>query len=78
MEEKNEKMSFEASLARLEEIVAELERGSLELERSLTLFEEGVTLVKRCEGELDAAIKKVKLLTEDGESDFDPAAEVGM
>ncbi len=78
MEEKNEKMSFEASLSRLEEIVAELERGSLELERSLTLFEEGVTLVKRCEGELDAAIKKVKLLTEDGESDFNPAAEVGM
>lgn len=78
MKEKNEKMSFEASLTRLEEIVAELERGSSELEKSLALFEEGVTLVKKCEGELDAAIKKVKLLTEDGESDFDPAAEVGM
>ena len=73
-----EKMTFEAALGRLEEIVKQMESGSVPLDKSLALFEEGVSLVKFCTGELDAAEQKVKKLTKgaDGEvtsSDFNKA-----
>ena len=57
-----EKMTFEAALARLEEIVKQMESGSAPLDKSLALFEEGVSLVKFCTGELDSAEQKVKIL----------------
>ena len=41
-----EKLTFEAAIARLEEIVRALESGSAPLDESLALFEEGVGLVK--------------------------------
>ncbi len=70
-----EKTTFEAALARLEEIVKQMESGTAPLDKSLALFEEGVKLVKFCTGELDTAEQKVKKLTKgaDGEvtsSDF--------
>ena len=51
----NKSASFEASLARLQEIVAELERENVELERSVALYREGRELVTRCEGLLKSA-----------------------
>lgn len=65
---KENEMSFEAAMARLEEIVKLLESGSAPLDQSLALFEEGVALVKLCNSRLDAAEQKVKILTraEDG------------
>lgn len=64
-----EKMTFEAALARLEEIVRQMEGGQAPLDKSLSLFEEGVSLVKFCTGELDNAEQRVKILqkNEDGE-----------
>ena len=56
-------VTFEAAIARLEEIVRALESGSAPLDESLTLFEEGVALVKLCNARLDTAEQKVKLLT---------------
>ena len=41
-------MTFEAAMARLEEIVRALEGGSAGLDASLGLFEEGISLVKLC------------------------------
>ncbi|MBQ2545368.1 MAG: exodeoxyribonuclease VII small subunit [Clostridia bacterium] len=61
--EKLESMTFEAAIARLEEIVRTLESGSAPLDESLTLFEEGVSLVKLCNARLDTAEQKVKLLS---------------
>ncbi len=61
--EKLEGMTFEAAIARLEEIVRTLESGSAPLDESLTLFEEGVSLVKLCNARLDTAEQKVKLLS---------------
>ena len=56
-------MTFEASMARLEEIVKKMERGDVPLEESLTLFEEGTSLVKTCSKLLDEAeMKIVKLM----------------
>lgn len=68
MENKMENMTFEAAMARLEEIVRTLEGGNAPLDVSLTLFEEGVALVKLCNSSLDTAEQKVKILTasEDG------------
>ena len=60
---KENEMTFEAAMARLEEIVQMLEGGSAPLDQSLTLFEEGVALVKLCSSRLDAAEQKVKILT---------------
>ena len=64
--DKLENMTFEAAMARLEEIVRMLESGNAPLDVSLTLFEEGVALVKLCNSKLDAAEQKVKILTDAG------------
>lgn len=53
------KLSFEQSLARLDEIVRHLEKGDLPLKESLTLFEEGTTLIKNCGTMLDEAEQQV-------------------
>ena len=50
---------FEASLKRLEEIVAALEKGDATLSDSMKLFEEGSGLVRRCSELLDAAEQQV-------------------
>ena len=53
---------FEAILSRLQEVVAELERGDLPLERSLSLFEEGIRLVRQGGSRLDHAESRVEEL----------------
>ena len=55
------KMSFEEKLARLEEIVALLEKGDAALAASLSLFEEGTKLANACTAELDKAGLTVRL-----------------
>lgn len=60
-------MKFEEALARLDEIVAEMESGKAELDSLLALFEEGVSLVKFCNASLDGAERKVRLVKETGE-----------
>lgn len=55
--------SFEDNLARLEEIVSQLERGDAKLADSLKLFEEGTKLVSSCGKMLDEAEQKVVRLT---------------
>ena len=61
-----EKASFEGKIKRLEEIVGKIESSDIELEDSIKLFEEGITLSKECQGALDDAEKKVKVLVSDG------------
>jgi exodeoxyribonuclease VII small subunit len=53
---------FEECLARLEQIVEQLERGDIPLEQSLKLFEEGMTLSNACRKELQDAEGKVEIL----------------
>lgn len=64
------KKTFEENMARLEEIVARLEKGDAALGDSMTLFEEGTKLVNLCRKELDTAEQKVVKLSKgaDGES----------
>lgn len=53
------KLTFEESLARLDEIVKALERGDRPLEEALSLFEEGTKLIRSCGKVLDEAEQKV-------------------
>ena len=66
----DENMTFEAAMARLEEIVRLLESGNAPLDVSLSLYEEGVALVRLCNTRLDNAEQRVKILsfTENGEA----------
>ena len=52
--------TFEASMARLEQIVRAMERGDVALEESLKLFQEGTELVSNCQKLLDEAELQVK------------------
>ncbi len=56
---------FEAALARLEEIVKELEQGDLPIEQSLKLFEEGIKLARLCNKRLEEAERRVEILLKD-------------
>ena len=58
---------FETALARLEDIVTELEKGDLPLEQSLKLFEEGIRLSQVCNKRLEDAEGKVEMLMKDKE-----------
>ena len=55
----SKKLSFEESLAKLEEIVRHLEKGDMPLGESLKLFEEGTSLLASCNKMLDDAEQKV-------------------
>jgi exodeoxyribonuclease VII small subunit len=75
--------NFESSLASLEKIVRELERGDLPLERSLELFEEGVRLSRECQERLNQAERRIEVLLHDGEgrpivSAFDESADISL
>jgi exodeoxyribonuclease VII small subunit len=56
----NKSASFEASLARLTEIVTELEGDQVDLARSVELYGEGRKLVARCEELLGVAEKALR------------------
>ena len=56
-------MTFEAALARLEEIVRALENGRSRLEDSLALYEEGIALIRICNERLDGAELKIRQLS---------------
>ena len=64
MATKKNKETFEDLFRRLEETVTKLEEGGLPLERSLALYEEGMTLARRCQETLDAAEVRIRQLRE--------------
>ena len=59
---KENTMSFEQSLARLDEIIAMLEKDNVPLDDLMKLYEEGVGLLRNCNEQLDSAEQKVKIL----------------
>ena len=78
---KSQSQCFEASVARLDEIVQKMECGDVPLEDALKLFEEGTQLVASCTKLLDEAELKVVRLTKgaDGtpeETEFNDDAEL--
>ena len=53
-------LSFEAALARLEEIVRALEKGEAPLDRSIELYQEGDRLKHHCEARLKDAQARIE------------------
>ena len=60
---KEESITLEAAMTRLEAVVRALEDGKTSLEESMKLYEEVVALVRVCSGKLDEAERRVKVLT---------------
>ena len=56
------RIQFEESMARLEEILAELESGDGSLDELLKLYTEGVELIRSCNEQLEKAEQRVKML----------------
>jgi exodeoxyribonuclease VII small subunit len=65
---------FEAALAELDALVKKLEDGDLSLEQSLALYERGVQLSRFCHAQLEAAERRIEILTERGELKAAPAS----
>ena len=71
MANKKDELSFEKALARLEEILKNLDSGSAPLDESLGMFEEGIKLIKLCNSKLDNAEQKIKILVRNQEGEYD-------
>lgn len=63
-----EELSFEDSLAKLEEIVNKLENGDVPLDDAIDEFNNAMKLVKICNDKLNAAEESIaKIVQENGE-----------
>ena len=58
-------MTFEAAMAELEQVVAELEKGDVALEKSIDLYSRGAALKAHCEKKLAQAEEKVAAISLD-------------
>ncbi|HAD81996.1 MAG: exodeoxyribonuclease VII small subunit [Candidatus Edwardsbacteria bacterium RIFOXYD12_FULL_50_11] len=56
---------FEKALARIEQIVDQMESGEIELDQALTLYQEGMELMARCQATLEETQNKIKKITRD-------------
>jgi len=63
-------MSYETDLARIENIVGELERSEIPLDDALRLFEEGIERLRTASSALMQAEARVRKLIEDTEGGF--------
>ena len=59
-----EDINFEAAMAELEKLVAQMEDGDLSLDDSLKAFERGVMLTRQCQQALSRAELRVQALTD--------------
>jgi exodeoxyribonuclease VII small subunit len=55
-------LHFEKSIAELEEIVKQLEKGELPLEDCLKYYEKGINLARKCQEVLTQAEQKIEVL----------------
>ena len=58
-----ESESFEESIAKLSQIVRDLEDGSLSLDESLENYEQGIRYLKHCQEILSKAERKIEVLS---------------
>lgn len=66
--------SFESAVERLEQIVELMESDKMPLEDLLVRYEEGTKLVKFCQQQLEAAEKRIEIITRNakGEPKLEP------
>ena len=56
---------FEKALARIEQIVDQMESGEIELDKALALYQEGMELMAKCQATLEETQNKIKKITRD-------------
>ncbi len=66
-------LPFEEAIARLEVIVKTMEGDAVSLDESLALYEEGVSLIRRLNRELDEAEQRVQILQKTPDGEIKPA-----
>ena len=64
--------NYEESLKRLEEILEKLESDNITLEENVKLYEEAIALHKNLMEILDREEGKIRMMTEEGESECNP------
>jgi exodeoxyribonuclease VII small subunit len=74
---KPKKDSIESSLGRLESIVEEIEQSPPDLETLIERYEEGMRLLQVCREKLDAAEKRIEIISRnnDGVTELKPFEE---
>ncbi|WP_273832943.1 MULTISPECIES: exodeoxyribonuclease VII small subunit [Bacillaceae] len=66
--EKNENVTFEEAMEKLEQIVGALEEGNVPLEKAISLFQEGMNLSNVCHEKLQSVEGKMdQIVEENGE-----------
>ena len=73
-----EKVTFEQALAKLEQIVTEIEEGKVPLEESIERYAKGIALIKQCREILDAAEKDIQILVKGQDETLTPAGQLGQ
>jgi exodeoxyribonuclease VII small subunit len=68
--------TFEAALAELEEIVANMEGGQLPLKDALAAYKRGAELLTYCQASLKDAQQQVEILEQGVRKSFEPDAAV--
>ncbi|HCI14388.1 MAG: exodeoxyribonuclease VII small subunit [Gallionellales bacterium GWA2_60_142] len=68
---------FEAAMAELEQIVADMEAGKLSLEDSLAAYKRGAELLAFCRTRLEDAQQQVRMLEDGVLKDFAAGGESG-
>ncbi|MBC3797446.1 exodeoxyribonuclease VII small subunit [Acetobacterium paludosum] len=66
---------LKSKISRLETIAELLEDDNQEIEASMKLFEEGMKLIKECNGDLDTLEGKITIMIDGEEKDFEGSAE---
>ncbi len=64
-------LKFEEALKKLERIVEDLEKGDLTLDEALKRYQEGVDLARQLGQKLEAARKKIDVLTKNKKGEFE-------
>lgn len=70
-----EKITFEAGMEELESLVRSLESGQMSLEASFKAYERAVELRNALSKLLDESDKRIRVLTERGETELDSEAD---
>lgn len=66
---KEEKLTLEEALEKLEDTIGKLQSEEVTLEESFNLYKEGMDYVKLCSETIDQVEKKVLMLNQEGKLD---------
>ena len=70
--------NFEEKLAHLEELTSAIKRSDISLEDALAAFEEGITLAKQMEKEIDKIEGKIQILMNQPQSNTSDTPEFDL